>query len=47
MVMMISNQRPNIVLEDSLIIKLPQVHIYFQQRLPHLMIMMTTSLTMK
>ena len=46
-VMMISNQRPDIVLEDPLIIKLPQVHINFQQCLPHLMITMTTSLSMK
>ena len=38
MVMNTSNQRPDIVFEGPLIIKLPQVHINFQQCLPHLII---------
>ena len=44
LVINISNQRPDIVLEDPLIVKLPQVHIYFQQCLPHLMIMIMITL---
>ena len=44
LVMNISNQRPDIVLEDPLIIKLPQVHIYFQQCLPNLMFMIMITL---
>ena len=36
--LIVSHQRPNVVLKDPLVIKLPQIHFYFQQCFPHLRI---------